>query len=80
MRHAGDGDQEIGHDAKEDQPGHVRRVTRAVDRLEERVRIDRRFGLDVVTSRITHERCTFPNHPGPTTPTIASGPPLRSSH
>ncbi len=41
MRHAGNGDDEIGHDGEKDEPAGMRRVARAVDGFEQTVGVYR---------------------------------------
>ena len=45
MRDAGYGNQDISHQAEEDQPGHAGAAGRRIDRGQQAVRIDRRLGV-----------------------------------
>ncbi len=54
VRHAGDGDHQVGHDGEEDQPAGVGGVARAVDGFEQTVGVDRRLRFRSVTCPVRH--------------------------
>ncbi len=54
VRDAGDGDEQVGHDGEENQPGGMRRVARMIDRLEQTVWVDRRLPFRRHTRHIRH--------------------------